>query len=715
MLFRKAKMADLVALLAFGVALEYLVIAFDVVPRLGRAAHAQGRLLAFASWGAMVFFAGCALTHTGIAVQVLFNAHPGLAGGGTLRHGTPGMTDAVAAGVGASSTMVMLVQHVVPHVAQLIGGALFIGLAKGRLELSIMPKPVAARLRELEMHFRAAFERAPIGIALFSVAGHAFGEALQVNPALSTMIGYDVADLRGRRFEDLVHPADRAVNNAAVRRLLGGQEPTVGVEHRLVHRDGREVWINLEASVVRDEQGAALFSVAQIRDVTEDRRHQRQLRYLADHDPLTGAYNRRRFEEELDRTVTRSQSYGESAALLVADLDQFKYINDTYGHSAGDDMLRAVASAMTGRLRTTDAFGRLGDDEFGLVCPRTSQADAVSLAHALLQAIRAEAHISVSGRVVRTAASIGIKMISGEDSPTGEQLLAQADVAMYEAKESGRARVFLLDAGPLGPASMRSRLAWSERIREALQAGSFQLWEQPILNLATGVCDRSELLVGMIDPRDGSLIGPGQFLGVAERFGQIQAIDRWVFTQAVDLLAVRHAAGDDRTLEVNLSGASLSDENLIDELADHIGTAPFDPTRLIVEVTETAAIVNFELARTVAARLSALGCSFALDDFGSGFGSFYYLKHLPFQGVKIDGEFVKDAPRSTTDRMMLEAIVTIAHGLGKETTAEFVQDDETLTLLRTLSVGFAQGYLIGQPRRVPELGDRAGTAGTADG
>jgi EAL domain-containing protein (putative c-di-GMP-specific phosphodiesterase class I) len=207
----------------------------------------------------------------------------------------------------------------------------------------------------------------------------------------------------------------------------------------------------------------------------------------------------------------------------------------------------------------------------------------------------------------------------------------------------------------------------------------------------------------MVHPDDGSLVAPAAFLEVAERFGQVQAIDRWVFGQALRLLGLRQDGGDRRVVEVNLSAVSVTDDALVEELAELVLSTDVDPTGLIVEITETAAIGNIEQARTAAARLSALGCRFALDDFGAGFGSFYYLKHLPFHGVKIDGDFVKDLPRSPVDRLTLEAIVTIARGLGKETTAEFVQDEETLTMLRALGVTYAQGYHVGAPREVPEL------------
>ena len=240
---------------------------------------------------------------------------------------------------------------------------------------------------------------------------------------------------------------------------------------------------------------------------------------------------------------------------------------------------------------------------------------------------------------------------------------------------------------------MKARMTWSERVRDALEHDHFELWEQPILTLATGSVDRAEVLVRMLDA-SGEAIAPGVFLYIAERFGQIQAVDRWVIARAIRLLAER-----DQILEVNLSGGSITDEQTIDFIAAEVRNAPIDPTKLVFEVTETTAIVNVERARRFARRLSDLGCQFALDDFGAGFGSFYYLKHLPFDCVKIDGDFVKELPVSPADQLTVKAIVQIARGMGKETVAEFVQDERTMTLLREYGVDYAQGYHVGRPRR----------------
>jgi EAL domain-containing protein (putative c-di-GMP-specific phosphodiesterase class I) len=244
---------------------------------------------------------------------------------------------------------------------------------------------------------------------------------------------------------------------------------------------------------------------------------------------------------------------------------------------------------------------------------------------------------------------------------------------------------------------MRARQTWSERIRDALDNDRFELWEQPIQALERFGEDRSEVLVRMLGA-DGDAIPPGVFMYIAERFGQVQAIDRWVIGRSIELMAERRRHGRDHVLEVNLSGASITDEGVIDFIASEVANAPIDPTRLVFEVTETTAIVNVERARRFARRLADLGCQFALDDFGAGFGSFYYLKHLPFDCVKIDGDFVKELPSSPPDQLTVQAIVRIASGLGKETVAEYVQDEDTLALLREFGVDFAQGYHVGRPR-----------------
>ncbi len=381
------------------------------------------------------------------------------------------------------------------------------------------------------------------------------------------------------------------------------------------------------------------------------------------------------------------------------DVDHFQYINDSYGHATGDELLGTVTALLRSRLRDTDIVGRLGGDEFGVILPQTALEDAEAIGQALLEAAREQVHVVRDTRKVRATLSMGIRAIEPEAELTAAEQLAEAEIARNEAKERGRDR-FAVSGRDLQGSARSHALTWVERLREALENDGFVLYEQPILDLAAGRVDRSELLIRLLDS-DGEIVLPGAFLGAAERYGLIKAIDRWVIGRAIRLLADRHASGHERSgLDVNLSGESITDPTVMDFIAAEVRNAPIDPTCLIFEVTETAAIANVERARSLARGLADLGCQFALDDFGSGFGSFYYLKHLPFDVVKIDGDFIKDLPSARTDQLTVQAIVQIAKGLGKTTTAEFVGDEATVAMLREFGVDYAQGFHVGRPEPV---------------
>jgi diguanylate cyclase (GGDEF)-like protein len=382
--------------------------------------------------------------------------------------------------------------------------------------------------------------------------------------------------------------------------------------------------------------------------------------------------------------------------VIAIDIDNFKFVNDTFGHATGDELLVAIAHALRARCRDSDVVGRVGGDEFGVILPQSGREDADIVAQALLDAIR-DVRVMVGQRAVRATASIGVRLIVEDTQHTAEEILSDADIALYDAKEGGRDRMSVAGDGGQVTDRLRARISWSDRIRDALRNDGFELHEQPILHIASGRVAASELLLRMRDT-DGGLFAPGEFLDAAERFGQIQAIDRWVLSQAVQMLASRQARGCHLDLEVNLSGGSISDPTVIDFIASEVRNALIDPRRLTIEVTETAAITNIERARALAQTLTDLGCRFALDDFGSGFGSFYYLKHLPFDVVKIDGEFIRELEQSKPDRLTVQAIVQIARGLEKPTIAEFVETEPILHELERLGVDYAQGYHVGRPQ-----------------
>jgi EAL domain-containing protein (putative c-di-GMP-specific phosphodiesterase class I) len=297
----------------------------------------------------------------------------------------------------------------------------------------------------------------------------------------------------------------------------------------------------------------------------------------------------------------------------------------------------------------------------------------------------------------RITASVGIALFAVDKKQSAEELMIDADLAMYDAKDAGRDLVVL--STPEHHARFEARLSGAERIRSALEEDLFTLYSQPILDLHTGDVQQHELLLRMPGPR-GELVLPASFIYAAERSGLIQAIDRWVVCRAIKLIADRERTGRELRLEVNISGRSVTDAALLDHIERELAAAAVDPGSLIIELTETAAIANMDQARTFVERLRNIGCRFALDDFGAGFGSFYYLKHLPLDYLKIDGEFVRDLPSSATDQTILRSIVQMAQGLGKKTIAEFVGNEESIELLREQGVDYAQGYHVGPPRPV---------------
>jgi diguanylate cyclase (GGDEF)-like protein len=396
--------------------------------------------------------------------------------------------------------------------------------------------------------------------------------------------------------------------------------------------------------------------------------------------------------------VTHTARYGAAGALVVLDLDDFKAVNDTLGHHAGDEVIIAVAGLLKTQLRDSDVIARLGGDEFAILLPAGTVEEAAAVAAKLVRAVREEVTVLGTPRARRITTSIGVAPFTSAEE-TGEEVLVNADLAMYEAKEAGRNRHAVYVTDRHEPQRVQARMHWVERIREALEDERFVLHAQPILDLRTGAVAQYELLVRMLDD-DGGVIPPGAFLPVAERFDLVQEIDRWVTRSAIELIA-QHA-GDDLRLTVNLSGRTLTDDRLLADLEREIERTGADAGRLTFEVTETAAVENIQLAREFAERLRGIGCRFALDDFGAGFGSFYYLKHLPFDYLKIDGEFVANCLASRTDQLVIRAVVDIAQGLGKETVAEFVGDADLVEFLRSQGVDYAQGFHVGRPLPLPE-------------
>ena len=517
------------------------------------------------------------------------------------------------------------------------------------------------------------------------------------NRAAERLYGYAAAEVIGRNVS-MIEPPDRKGEQAAILRRVFGDETVGQLETERVRKDGSTITVSLTISPVRDTDDKIVSVAVIARDITEQKRDEDRLRHLAEHDQLTGLVNRRRFDQELKRELAKAGRYHSHSAVLSVDIDNFKAINDSAGHAAGDAVLTEVADVLASRFRSTDVVARLGGDEFGVLVTAVGIEEARAAADDLLGTIRARPAM-YGGMPFRITASIGVTAFQSDDV-TASEVLVNADLAMYAAKAAGRDRVVVYTPDEARKARAVAKLTWSQRIQDALERDRFVLHLQPILELASGKVRHGELLLRMRGDR-GKLIAPGAFLPAAERFGLIHAIDRWVVQEAIRMIAGA-APGQAPRLGVNLSGESVvGDPELLSMIERELDNAAVDPSNLIFEITETAAIANMTEATRFAQGLTNLGCSLALDDFGTGFGSFYYLKHLPVRYVKLDGEFIHNLPRNPVDEHMVRAIVGVAHGLGIQTVAESVADDETIEMLHAHGVDFAQGFHIGRPAPVP--------------
>jgi diguanylate cyclase (GGDEF)-like protein/PAS domain S-box-containing protein len=553
-------------------------------------------------------------------------------------------------------------------------------------------------LAEAEERFRRAFDEAPIGMALIS------DDAVleKANTALGATCGYARHELEGMALRSLLHPADIDTGLGALRELAAGGAERVTLDLRMIPAVGSAVDVAVHATRLAGGPERAPQLLCQFLDVTDRKLYEERLQFMADHDPLTGLLNRRKFESELERHVEHVKRYGPEGAVLVLDIDNFKTINDTLGHNAGDQLIVSIASVLRQRLRASDTLVRLGGDEFAVLLPKADHDEAAEVAEAIVDAIRTNSKLLDGGRK-RLTTSLGIAMFTADVAQlSGESILIEADLAMYDAKDAGRDQYAFYETSEHRVSRTQARLTWANRIDDALENDRFVLLAQPILDLRTDRIRQYELLIRMLDDHD-ELIPPAAFLYIAERFGSIAKVDEWVASQAIELIEHHPQLH----LEINISGKSLGDHTLLHAIDDRLRASRIDPTHLIFEVTETAAVANLTHAQTFAQHLRDLGCRFALDDFGAGFGSFYYLKHLPFDYVKIDGEFVKHATGGQIDRLVIEAVVRIAQGLGKETIAEFVTNDQTQRMVRRLGVDYAQGYHIGEPAALATILDRA--------
>jgi diguanylate cyclase (GGDEF)-like protein/PAS domain S-box-containing protein len=522
-----------------------------------------------------------------------------------------------------------------------------------------------------------------------------------MNPVAESLTGWENREVQARLIGDVLTVVDETTREASespvMRCLREGQVLGLTEHTVLVNRRGQEIAIQDSAAPIRDRAGNLIGAVMVFHDVSKERRLHRALHYQASHDTLTGLINRREFENRLTAAVETVRQDAECRhALLYLDLDQFKLVNDTCGHPAGDQLLKQITSVLQSRVRIGDTLARLGGDEFGILLQNCTLDQALRIAEALRQAIRDYRFVWQDG-VLAVGVSVGIVEITS-DTPTVASVMSAADVACYAAKDQGRNRVQLYK--PDNVPERHREMHWVSKLARACDESRFELFYQPIVPIGATphVREHFELMLRLRD-ESGMLISPAEFIPAAERYNVMPSIDRWVVRQALDRVVHRSASGvKPYTIAVNLSGTSLNDERFLEYLIAELSAHDLTPGAICFEITETAAIANLGNVVYFMRELKARGCHFALDDFGSGLSSFLYLKTFPVDYLKIDGQFVENVTRDPVDRSMVEAISQVGKAMGIQTIAERVESAEVLAELGRLGIGFAQGYYIAEPR-----------------
>jgi len=531
-----------------------------------------------------------------------------------------------------------------------------------------------------------------------------------MNEVAERFVGRSLDDAKGKRFLDVFDILDESILGIKdpVHRCLkyGESFNTQGHEFVLIHGDGQGLPIEESIAPIKDDVGQTTGVVVVLRDVSYARKLAAKINWQATHDTLTGLVNRGTFDQQLEIMLADAAETGQVHALLYLDLDQFKIVNDTSGHVAGDELLRQVSALLKSIVRATDVLARLGGDEFGVLLRNCPEKVAVRLANQMRTAIK-ELRFYWGERSFSIGVSIGVVAVQ-PDSESVEQVLSAADTACYTAKDSGRDQVHLYQTDSGEAARRQGEMQWVTRIQEALDDDRFLLYAQaiqPILDSAdTG---HYEILIRMLDRESGNVIPPGAFIPAAERFDLMAQIDRWVVTKVFELIGKERErlVGGRVGFAINLSGGTISDEETLRFIGDKINEYSIPAGMISFEITETAAISKLSSANYFIRTLKRAGCLFSLDDFGSGLSSFAYLKNLPVDYLKIDGAFVRDLVDDSIDRAMVEAINQIGHVMNLKTIAEFVENDEILEELKLIGVDYAQGYGVAHPT---PLADREG-------
>ncbi|ACL71138.1 signal transduction protein containing a membrane domain an EAL and a GGDEF domain [Thioalkalivibrio sulfidiphilus HL-EbGr7] len=565
---------------------------------------------------------------------------------------------------------------------------------------ALVGRTVGLRTARVEADLYREKERAQVTL-------HAIGDAVittdtqglvdYLNPVAEHLTGWRNHLARGRSLAEVFrtfhegsgdpvpHPLIHAVPDATASSLHQGVV--------LVSRDGREFAVEEVSAPIRDRDGHVIGAALVFRDVTQAREMARKLSWAATHDSLTGLVNRAEFERRLDLLVTTARQEGRGHAVLFMDLDQFKLVNDTCGHAAGDELLRQLTRRLQGQLRDNDTLARLGGDEFGVLLEGCPMERAGQIAETL-RATVAEFRFQWQEKIYTVGVCIGVAPID-EHIKSVASLMSDADAACYLAKEQGRNRIHIIQHGDQALSRRQGEMSWVQRINEALERDRFCLYHQHIVPVSGNEPPHTEVLVRMLD-EDGAIIAPMAFIPAAERYGLMPAIDRWVIARVLNHLRIP-GPRPHGLYAINLSGQSLCDNQMLDFILDMLARTGVEPGRVCFEITETTAIANLTQAERFMSALRNLGCRFALDDFGTGMSSFGYLKQLKVDFLKIDGSFVRDMNEDPINRAMVESINHIGHIMGIQTIAECVAHEAVMDHLKAIGVNYGQGFGLHMP------------------
>lgn len=528
-------------------------------------------------------------------------------------------------------------------------------------------------------------------------------DKMYFSPRWKSMLGYKEDEIEDSfdTWQALLHPDDVKMSVATIDRFFERKIDKYEVEFRMQHKNKHYVNILSRAFALESEEGKITRLVGTHVDITERKESDAKLQYLSSHDSLTGLVNRREFERRLEQLLVKNRKQNLQHALCYLDLDQFKVVNDTCGHAAGDELLRQLSANLKNIMRQGDTLARLGGDEFGVLMSNCSLHEALQITTQIQNTIQDYQFLWESSSF-RLAASIGLVQINTK-TPNLSELFKYADVACYVAKDRGRNRIHVHSDDDAELTQRQGEMQWVNRLQHALDENRFCLYAQAIEALNNNKGKHFELLVRMLDEQ-GMIIPPGAFLPAAERYNIVGQLDRWVLKSAVESLNAHSQFLEEANLiSINLSGQSLTDEYFLDFVKVELQKLGKNSNKICFEITETSAISNLVLAGNFISELKQFGCCFALDDFGSGLSSFAYLKNLAVDFLKIDGAFVRDIVDDPIDHAMVKSINEIGQVMGMKTIAEFVENTQIKEMLRNIGVDYAQGYGVHMPQPFTDL------------